>query len=199
VAEPVEGTTCAVPGLACAGFGSFSCPETAICAAERRWAIICPELVFGVDSAVCGCPHPGGVGVTVAADAAVSSGAGGSSGSQSPPEEATGDRSSCRWPADAAVDSYTPQRAACTAGPMFEVCTVPNGGTVEADGTIVAPDGAVITGTCHGACTPDQYTLTCVGAELFGAIPAPDPSLGCNAIGVPTPSDVLYYCCPCTR
>jgi hypothetical protein len=82
---------------------------------------------------------------------------------------------------------------------MFRSCEVPNGGTVEADGTIVASDGAVVTGTCQLACTQDQYTLTCVSSALPGRIPTPEPSLGCSAIPVPTPSNVLFYCCPCTK
>jgi hypothetical protein len=46
-------------------------------------------------------------------------------------------------------------------------------------------------------CTSSQYTLTCHGS---GASPpsAPDPALQCSVAAVPTPSNVLFYCCPCS-
>jgi hypothetical protein len=56
--EPVEGTACSEPGLACGGWGSFSCPETATCTPEGQWWIGCPGLAFGGDAGMCGCPHP---------------------------------------------------------------------------------------------------------------------------------------------
>ena len=56
--EPVEGTACSDLGLACGGWGSFSCPETATCTPEGQWWIACLGLAFGGDAAMCGCPHP---------------------------------------------------------------------------------------------------------------------------------------------
>jgi hypothetical protein len=29
------------------------------------------------------------------------------------------------------------------------------------------------------------------------SMPAPETSLGCTVIPVPTPSNVAFYCCPC--
>jgi hypothetical protein len=43
-------------------------------------------------------------------------------------------------------------------------------------------------------CTTSQYTLTCYG-QSSGAVP--DPGLACTVVPVPTPGNVLYYCCPC--
>jgi hypothetical protein len=41
-------------------------------------------------------------------------------------------------------------------------------------------------------CAAAQYTLTCHGAS---AVPA--PGLQCAVVPIPTPANVLYYCCPC--
>lgn len=51
--------------------------------------------------------------------------------------------------------------------------------------------------SCKPACAASDYSMTCTGSSAVGAIPAPDATLGCTVIPVPTPSDVLFYCCPC--
>jgi hypothetical protein len=48
--EPGEMSFCSAPGLACYGYGSFSCPETAACDTAGAWEIGCP--------AGCECAHP---------------------------------------------------------------------------------------------------------------------------------------------
>lgn len=44
-------------------------------------------------------------------------------------------------------------------------------------------------------CFASQYTLSCHGNT--GAISTPDPALKCTVVAVPTPSNELFYCCPC--
>jgi hypothetical protein len=53
--------------------------------------------------------------------------------------------------------------------------------------------------SCKPACAASDYSMTCSGAGAFGSIPEPDATLGCTVIPVPTPSDVLFYCCPCAN
>jgi hypothetical protein len=108
------------------------------------------------------------------------------------------DAGACAWPAsvtqvgDASI-------AGCWAQATFNICEVPNGGTVNAqDGTITSPDGKPVTNACHDACSASEYALTCTGEVQSYPIPSPESSLGCRAIPVPTPSNRLFYCCPCT-
>ena len=106
------------------------------------------------------------------------------------------DGGACHWPASASTFSDA-SGSGCTPRAGFGTCEVSNGGTGEPDGTIIPPD--IANGTCTNACSPSQYALTCVGAALTSAIPAPDTSLNCRVIPIPTPSDVLVYCCPCAK
>jgi hypothetical protein len=53
--------------------------------------------------------------------------------------------------------------------------------------------------SCQSACSASDYALSCTGASAFGSIPEPDASLGCKVLPVPTPSDLLIYCCPCAN
>jgi hypothetical protein len=58
VSEPNDGDDCSTLGLACPGFGSLACPETARCRANGVWQIECPQTPFGLDSGICVCAHP---------------------------------------------------------------------------------------------------------------------------------------------
>jgi hypothetical protein len=93
----------------------------------------------------------------------------------------------CTWPA-AAIDT------GCTPRSMFDICEVPSGSTVQADGSVLTPGGGVV--SCADACSPSEYSLTCTGAR-DQPIPQPASSLNCKAIPIPTPSNELFYCCPC--
>jgi hypothetical protein len=118
--------------------------------------------------------------------APVGAGASGGGGSSSGP-------SACIYPP--AASTYDDASAAgCTPQPAASICQVSNGATV-------LPDGGVLNGTetCSSMCAPSHYELVCSGGGVQHPvnIPDPDPSLGCTVIPIPTPSDVLFYCCPC--
>ena len=86
----------------------------------------------------------------------------------------------CTWPAAAdTVNAGT--GAGCEAQARFQVCQVSSGGAES----------------CQDSCTPAEYALTCTG-ESTGSMPAPDPSLKCKIIPVPTPPNKAFYCCPCS-
>ena len=108
------------------------------------------------------------------------------------------DAGSCGWPASF-TSSGDASSVGCWAKPTHDICKVPNGGSFNAqDGTIRGPDGQVVTDACQDACLASEYALTCTGDGMMPAsMPSPDTSLGCTAIPVPTPSNVLFYCCPC--
>ncbi|MEO7035555.1 MAG: hypothetical protein ABI548_16635 [Polyangiaceae bacterium] len=52
--DPNEGDACPTSGLRCPGYGSLSCPATAICVAGT-WQINCPAMMLG--GGACGCAH----------------------------------------------------------------------------------------------------------------------------------------------
>lgn len=83
----------------------------------------------------------------------------------------------CQAPAgiSAAADAAAP---GCAANPSFKIC---------------GPSG------CQSACTASEVAVTCTAATEMGPIPAPDATLGCTVIPIPTPSDALFYCCPCAE
>ena len=84
----------------------------------------------------------------------------------------------------------------CTPYTMFQICQVPSGSVIHSDGTITTPDGGTV--TCHDACAPTEYSLWCIDYTWpHPSIPAPDPSLGCSSLGIPTSPFVNYFCCPC--
>jgi hypothetical protein len=102
----------------------------------------------------------------------------------------------CTWPT--AADTFNADAGeGCSPRSMFDICEVPSGSTILADGGVLTPDGGVE--VCSDACSPTEYELTCNSAspDTGDQIPAPDPSLGCKAIPIPTPSNVLFFCCPC--
>jgi uncharacterized protein YceK len=99
----------------------------------------------------------------------------------------------CHYPAnvEAASDAAG---AGCLASPPHSICQVSNGATIEADGSVSGG-----TESCQPLCPASNYELTCTGAPIMGSIPDPDPSLKCQVIPIPTPSNVLFYCCPCAE
>jgi hypothetical protein len=99
----------------------------------------------------------------------------------------------CRYPANADTDDGS--MAACRAGPPGQICEVSNGATIN------GADGGVTGGTesCQGLCSAGQYELTCMSSGISGAIPDPAASLSCQIIPLPTPSNTLFYCCPCAN
>jgi hypothetical protein len=103
----------------------------------------------------------------------------------------------CTWPA--AADTFNADAGeGCSPKSMFQICQVPSGSTVHADGSITTPDGGTV--VCQDACSPTEYSLACSSAPGTGdRIPTPESSLGCNVIPIPTPSNRLFYCCPCAR
>jgi hypothetical protein len=108
------------------------------------------------------------------------------------------DAGACRWPASV-TSSGDASSTGCWAKPTHNICKVPNGGSFNAqDGTIRDPDGQVVTDACQNACSASEYALTCTGDTMMpSSMPAPETSLGCTVIPVPTPSNVAFYCCPC--
>jgi hypothetical protein len=100
----------------------------------------------------------------------------------------------CHYPSNVDVNA-NPSGPGCFAGPARQICQVTNGATV-------LPDGGVSGGTesCRSLCGASQYEMTCTSATLSPSpIPAPASSLGCQIIPILTPSDVLFYCCPCSE
>jgi len=89
----------------------------------------------------------------------------------------------------------------CFAGPSGQICQVSNGASV----TVLEDGGSSISGgteSCASLCPSAQYELTCRSygiADLMGPIPNPDSTLRCTIIPIPTPSNALFYCCPCAR
>lgn len=130
----------------------------------------------------------------------VGCGSGEDGGTDAQSESATAalDGGACVWPASV-TQTDDAGAVGCWARATFNICQVPNGGSVNAqDGTITGPDGKPVTNACHDACSGSEYALTCTSATLLSApIPVPDVSLGCSVIPIPTPSDALFYCCPC--
>lgn len=73
----------------------------------------------------------------------------------------------------------------CAPMPVFRSCeqTITPGGTTE---------------TCTDVCPMIDYPLACRGT-MAATVPAPDQSLGCSVVPMPTPPNETFYCCPCTR
>jgi hypothetical protein len=99
----------------------------------------------------------------------------------------------CTYPANAKPGT-SESGMGCFAAPPGQSCQVSNGATVELDGAV--ENG---TETCTSQCGASEYELTCNSGGIMGSIPDPDPSLNCQAIREPTPSSLLFYCCPCAN
>jgi hypothetical protein len=116
-----------------------------------------------------------------------SNAAGGATPSQSQPVV-------CAYPDSVQTDAGD-SADGCFAGPPGKICQVSNGATV-------LPDGGVSGGseTCTPLCAGSQYELSCRSQQLTNSqIPSPDPTLNCQAIAIPTPSNALFWCCPCAQ
>ena len=50
---------------------------------------------------------------------------------------------------------------------------------------------------CQSLCKDGQTPVVCLGAQATGPIPTPDANAGCTVVAIPTPSNELFYCCPC--
>jgi len=50
---------------------------------------------------------------------------------------------------------------------------------------------------CQSLCAGGQTPVTCTRSGQTGPIPAPDAGAGCTIVAIPTPSNELFYCCPC--
>ena len=100
----------------------------------------------------------------------------------------------CHYPASADTDGDG-SMSGCHAGPPGQICGVSNGATINGE------DGGVSGGTesCQGICSAGQYELTCMSTGMSGTIPDPASSLNCQIIPIPTPSNALFYCCPCAN
>jgi len=71
-------------------------------------------------------------------------------------------------------------------------CRVPAAANTFAGGDAGATGCLPSTG--GNVCSSSQYTLSCYGTA---PIPPPDGTLRCSIALIPTPSNVLFYCCPC--
>src|SRR5450432_1384587 len=72
--------------------------------------------------------------------------------------------SSC-WPADA--NTYDAGSGGCSPKQRFDVCEVPSGTTVLADGGVDGPE------TCTDECSVEEFALICSAAPGSDDIPAP--------------------------
>jgi hypothetical protein len=70
-----------------------------------------------------------------------------------------------------ALTCEAPAVPGCAASPSFQIC---------------GPS------SCDDPCSASDMVMTCTGAS-------PDDALGCTVIPIPTPSNVLYFCCPCAK
>ena len=87
------------------------------------------------------------------------------------------------------------------------VCTWPAGFTPIGDENAVGCWAHTVPGPVDAsqmACSSAEYALGCVGdIQRFDSgcqvrtMPAPDSSLGCRLLPLPTPSNSSLYCCPC--
>src|SRR5450755_1716538 len=66
----------------------------------------------------------------------------------------------------------------CKADPAFQICS---------------------SSGCKSACAGSELPVACTGDSTGGTIPAPDAAFGCTVIPIPTPSNELFYCCPCAN
>jgi hypothetical protein len=81
------------------------------------------------------------------------------------------DGGTCAYPPTVNVDS-NPSGNGCFGGPPKQLCSG---------------------GSCQPLCASSQYEMICYDGVN------PDAALGCQPIPTPTPSRLLFYCCPCAN
>jgi hypothetical protein len=91
----------------------------------------------------------------------------------------------CNYPASVEVNA-DPTGSGCFAKTPGQICQVSNGATILLDGGVSGG-----TESCQSMCGASQYEMTCRNVS------GPADSLGCQVIPIPTPANVLFYCCPC--
>jgi hypothetical protein len=75
-------------------------------------------------------------------------------------------------------------------------CQAPPDGATP--GCFATPSSMLCSPTeCKSLCTAGLTPVTCTGSGPMGPIPAPEPNAGCTIVAIPTPSNQLFYCCPC--
>lgn len=99
----------------------------------------------------------------------------------------------CRVPA-AADTARTGTAGGCAPRTMLQVCGVPEGTAVHADGSLTTPAGENI--ACADPCAPGEYLLRCSGEAALADVPTPDPTLGCRILPIAA-SNALSFCCAC--
>jgi hypothetical protein len=91
--------------------------------------------------------------------------------------------------------------ASTTAQADGGTCQYPPNVSVRADGGVTAagcfagPSAQICDGvnSCRPICDSSQYEMSCYDGSSL------DAALGCQIIPIPTPSNVLFYCCPCAN
>jgi len=112
----------------------------------------------------------------------------------------------CTGIPDAAVPDVTAPDAASVGKDAAQESTSTDAGRVclypaGADTSIGAGNGSFV--GCRPGSTPDMcdsssYTMTCQASGLTPVwIPQPASALNCKVLAIPTPSNTLFYCCPC--
>ncbi len=92
------------------------------------------------------------------------------------------------------VTAQTP--TGCSRLPDFKICEVPSGSAVNPDGTVTMANGEVVEASCTDPCSPTGYAMRCYdGSNPLVILPVPPAVLNCTSVPVPTPSNVLFYCC----
>jgi hypothetical protein len=97
-----------------------------------------------------------------------------------------GEGNDCRYPPGSDTSSAAGDAGfvGCRPGPAMTLCEQSSSGPTS----------------CHSLCGASEYTLTCnSGGIEITPIPEPDSSLNCSVIPIPTPTNMLFYCCPCAQ
>lgn len=94
--------------------------------------------------------------------------------------------------ADSALEDVVVQADAGNACTPFDAASLPMG-----DASAVGCFAGTLTINGMTACSSDKYELTCTGNVPTQPIPRPPETAECSAVPIPTPENVLFYCCRC--